>query len=434
MHARIKPPHDRKDKPSAATALLRHNLRKMHRFKSSLQFLKFRPLSSSAYNCPKLFSSQTPLQSAGPMACLLKTRSVIRFKGPETIKFLQGLVTNDVRSLDEPESAAENTFTPNMPVCVAPPVYAAMLTPQGRFLYDFFLYRAPRTDEKLDRTGSGPGPDPGELEIFADVDGSVMDELLPTLKRYRLRSKVEIENVAEDFSCWQRFGGNLPEKSSSLEESEGDSVGWGGNVDLTGVSASRGSALGWQWNKDPRLACLGYRGIFPSNATPPLVEADKETDEGNFLLWRLEKGVAEGSTEIPKGEAIPLEYNLAGLNAISFDKGCYIGQELIARTHHRGVIRKRLIPLRFLHEGGKEVEQKVAPGSEVIDSTSQKKVGTVTTAIGSRGLGLLRLEEAFKGSGSLSIKGQEDVNIETIRPKWWPSEWFLDHQQQSAAA
>ncbi|KAL0329637.1 UNVERIFIED_CONTAM: putative transferase, mitochondrial [Sesamum radiatum] len=368
------------------------------------------------------------------MACLLKTRSVIRFKGPETIKFLQGLVTNDVRSLDEPEPAAENTFTPNMPVCVAPPVYAAMLTPQGRFLYDFFLYRAPRTDEKLDRTGSGPGPDPGELEIFADVDGSVMDELLPTLKRYRLRCKVEIENVAEDFSCWQRFGGNLPEKSSSLEESEGDSVGWGGNVDLTGVSASRGSALGWQWNKDPRLACLGYRGIFPCNATPPLVEADKETDEGNFLLWRLEKGVAEGSTEIPKGEAIPLEYNLAGLNAISFDKGCYIGQELIARTHHRGVIRKRLIPLRFLHEGGKEVEQKVAPGSEVIDSTSQKKVGTVTTAIGSRGLGLLRLEEAFKGSGSLSIKGQEDVNIETIRPKWWPSEWFLDHQQQSAAA
>ncbi|KAL0312763.1 UNVERIFIED_CONTAM: putative transferase, mitochondrial [Sesamum radiatum] len=395
----------------------------MHRFKSSLQFLKFRPLSSSSCKCRKLFSTQTPLQSAGPMACLLKTRSVIRFKGSETIKFLQGLVTNDVRSLDEPEPAAENTFTPNMPVSVSPPVYAAMLTPQGRFLYDFFLYRAPRTDEKLDRTGSGPGPHPGELEIFADVDVSVMDELLATLKRYRLRSKVDIENVAEDFSCWQRFGGNLPEKSSSLEESEGDSVGWGGNVDLTGVSASRGSSLGWQWNKDPRLACLA-----------PLVEADKETDEGNFLLWRLEKGVAEGSTEIPKGEAIPLEYNLAGLNAISFDKGCYIGQELIARTHHRGVIRKRLTPLRFLHEGGKEVEQKVAPGSEVIDSTSQKKVGTVTTALGSRGLGLLRLEEAFKGSGSLTIKGQEDVNIETIRPKWWPSEWFLDHQQQSAAA
>lgn len=53
------------------------------------------------------------------------------------------------------------------------------------------------------------------------------------------------------------------------------------------------------------------------------------------------------------GEAIPLEYNLEGLNAISFDKGCYVGQELIARTHNRGVIRKRLLPLKFLSNAGK---------------------------------------------------------------------------------
>ncbi|PIN05732.1 Transcription factor, component of CCR4 transcriptional complex [Handroanthus impetiginosus] len=400
----------------------------MHGFKSYLQFLK-----SSSCNCSRLFSTQAPLQSAGPMACLLKTRSVIRFKGPETIKFLQGLLTNDVRSLGDPETLAENSITPNMLVAGTQPVYAAMLTPQGRFLCDLFLYRPPRPDEKLDRTGSGPGPDPGDLEIYADVDKSVMDELLAILKRYRLRSKVEIENVAEDFSCWQSFGGELAEKSSSVEDSEADTVGWGGTVDRSGVSASGGNSLGWRWIKDPRLACLGYRGIFPTNATPPLVEADNETDEGNFLLWRLEKGVAEGSTEIPKGEAIPLEYNLAGLNAISFDKGCYVGQELIARTHHRGVIRKRLIPLRFLNKSGEELVQKVSPGSEVINAKS-KKAGTVTTAVGSRGLGLIRLDDAFKGMGSLTITGQEDVKVETIRPKWWPSEWFLDNQQQSAAA
>lgn len=52
------------------------------------------------------------------------------------------------------------------------------------------------------------------------------------------------------------------------------------------------------------------------------------------------------------GEAVPLEYNLVALNAISFDKGCYVGQELVARTHHRGVIRKRLLPLRFLNDCG----------------------------------------------------------------------------------
>lgn len=52
------------------------------------------------------------------------------------------------------------------------------------------------------------------------------------------------------------------------------------------------------------------------------------------------------------GDAIPLEYNFAGLNAISFDKGCYVGQELIARTHHRGVIRKRLTPFKLVDADG----------------------------------------------------------------------------------
>ncbi|XP_042030335.1 putative transferase At4g12130, mitochondrial isoform X2 [Salvia splendens] len=341
----------------------------------------------------KFFSTQPNLHSTSPTACLLKNRSIIRFSGPETIKFLQGLLTNDVRSFEDPQTAAS-------------PVYAAMLTPQGRFLYDFFLYRPPR-------------PDPGELEVYADVDGSVVDELLAALKKYRLRSKVDIENVGEEFSCWQRFGRGL----------ELDSVGWGGIVDQSGVSSSQGTNIGWNWHNDPRLACLGYRGIFPSNATPPLVEEDKETDERNFLLWRLEKGVAEGSSEIPKGEAIPLEYNLVGLNAISFDKGCYVGQELVARTHHRGVIRKRLIPVRFLSGSGKEVEQQVSPGSEVISNASKKKAGTVTAALGSRGLALIRLEEAFKETGALTINGREDIKVETIRPKWWLPEWFL-HQQQ----
>lgn len=63
----------------------------------------------------------------------------------------------------------------------------------------------------------------------------------------------------------------------------------------------------------------------------------------------------------PPGEAIPLEFNLAGLNAISFEKGCYVGQELVARTHHRGVIRKRVMPVDFVQEDGKgEVTQVLA--------------------------------------------------------------------------
>ncbi|KAI3710971.1 hypothetical protein L2E82_40771 [Cichorium intybus] len=397
--------------------------------KPSIQFI--RPI----FKINHLSSQKLHLDDVGPMASLLKTRSVVRFRGPDTIKFLQGLLTNDIRKFGEPVGDEKSSLvTPNVPASSARSMYAAMLTPQGRFLYDMFLYEPPRTDEKLDRSGSRPGPEYDEVELLADVDCSVLDELVETLKKYRLRSKVDIENVGESFSCWQRYGVDLHKRQpSSLEDPQSASVGWGGAIDPTGSTSSQGNSTGWQWHKDPRLDCLGFRGIFPSNTTPPMVEANTETEEENYLVWRLEKGVAEGSIEIPKGEAIPLEYNLAGLNAISFDKGCYIGQELIARSHHRGVIRKRLIPIKFLNESGNEVSQKVAPNSEVMAVKSGKKAGMVTTAVGSRGLGLLRLEEAFKGSENLVIKGEEDVRVEAVRPEWWPREWFLEHEPHQAA-
>ncbi|KAL6979688.1 hypothetical protein U1Q18_021345 [Sarracenia purpurea var. burkii] len=274
----------------------------MQRFKPSLKFPKSISYSYSRTHhrtTSRHFSTQ---HTHLPMASLLKTRAVVRFRGPDTVKFLQGLLTNDVRKFAEPLVEKTSTVpTPNLPAVSTSPLYAAVLTPQGRFLYDLFIYRPSRSDQMLNKSGSGPGPRPEELELYADVDSSVLDELLETMKKYRLRSKVDIENVAEAFSCWQRYGRNLIEKSSSTEELDAASVGWGAAVDQSGVLASQGNDLGWQWHKDPRLDCLGFRGIFPSNTAPPLVEADKETDENNYHLWRLEKGIAEGSTEIPKG-------------------------------------------------------------------------------------------------------------------------------------
>ncbi|PKI59557.1 hypothetical protein CRG98_020085 [Punica granatum] len=397
----------------------------MRRVKPSVLFPKFSPCSY----IPRRRNHDHSLDDVGSMASRLRSRSrsVVRFSGPDTLKFLQGLLTNDVRRFGEPVSEAERTSnvpTPNVSFATTPPVYAALLTPQGRFLYDFFLYKPSRPEERLDSTGSGPGSDrDGEFELFADVDSHALDEILQTLKRYRLRSKVDIENLAKDFSCWQRFGGNLSSKSTPGEEPEAAGIGWGSGTDCAGMSASQGNERGWQWFKDPRLDILGYRGIFPSGTEPPLVEADKETDEENYLLWRLEKG-----------EAIPLEYNLEGLNAISFDKGCYVGQELIARTHHRGVIRKRLLPLKFLNETGKEVDLRVAPGSEVLNTDTGKKIGTIMIALACRGLGLLRLEEALRRPSSLTIQGQENVKVEAVRPDWWPLEWYQENQQNSAVA
>lgn len=73
--------------------------------------------------------------------------------------------------------------TPNLPASSARSLYAALLTPQGRFLYDMFLYEPPRTDEKLDPSGSRPGPEQDEVVLLADVDCSVLDELVETLKK-----------------------------------------------------------------------------------------------------------------------------------------------------------------------------------------------------------------------------------------------------------
>ncbi|XP_074583906.1 putative transferase At4g12130, mitochondrial [Curcuma longa] len=386
------------------------------------------------------------LDESGPLACRLESRSVVRFRGPDTLKFLQGLLTNDVRRLgaaDPPGSGGSSSDTSdsyiptqNLDFRSPPPLYAALLTPQGRFLYDLFLYRPPRADEKLNQTGSGPGSDDsGEpFTLMADVDSAFLDELLDCFKKYRLRSKVEIDNVAKEYSCWQQFGSNHLTKVPSAQEPEAASVGWGKGIDHAAISSTQGNDVGWQWFKDPRLDCLGFRGIFPSNSIPPLVEADKEVGEQHYLIWRYQKGIPEGSSEIPKGEAVPLEYNLVGLNAISFDKGCYVGQELVARTHHRGVIRKRLFPLKFLNDKGEDLQQAVPSNSEIKDGESNKKVGAVTAALGCHGLGLVRLEEALKQSSNLCIKDKEEVRVKIIKPDWWPTEWTQLEEQRSAAA
>lgn len=99
---------------------------------------------------------------------------------------------------------------------------------------------------------------------------------------------------------------------------------------------------------DPRLPDLGQRVILPADHQPDGTPVPDEV----YTERRFRLGVAEGSSEIPSGAALPLEYNLDALNGVSFSKGCYVGQELTARTHFQGVIRKRLMPLRLLGGAG----------------------------------------------------------------------------------
>eukprot|EP00249_Psilotum_nudum_P015127 c25179_g1_i2 orf=110-1387(+) len=377
-------------------------------------------------------SGPTALANRGPYASRLRSRGIVSFSGSDVFRFLQGLVTNDVmRFAADVPAVMTPQPTRNQAAAFVPPLYTSVLNPQGRFLFDMFLYKPVNSAEKLNYSGSGSGRDDVPA-LVADVDATTLDELVTHLKRYRLRAQVEIENSSQELSAWQLFGGDSGNDNAVEEDIVGGgSIGWGGVRDPAGHVSAESDRMGWRWYKDPRLQVLGFRGVFPSDTVPPLVEAGKEVDEEYYLLWRLEQGVAEGCVEILKGEAIPLEYNLVGLNAINFDKGCYIGQELVARTHHLGVIRKRLMPVNFVDEDGKEVQQAVAPGSEIIDVGSGKKVGSVTTALGSRGLGLIRLEATHKSTSSLVIKYSEKVYAKVIRPKWWPPEW--GHEEAKVA-
>ncbi|KAJ0039843.1 hypothetical protein Pint_28678 [Pistacia integerrima] len=106
----------------------------------------------------------------------------------EVLRETDRLLTNDVLKFGEPPGEREKTSTlptPNLPYESASPVYAALLTPQGRFLYDLFLYSLPRPDEKLNQSGSGPASNKGygSVDVFADVDGSLLDELLQTFEK-----------------------------------------------------------------------------------------------------------------------------------------------------------------------------------------------------------------------------------------------------------
>ncbi|XP_024538585.1 putative transferase At4g12130, mitochondrial [Selaginella moellendorffii] len=291
----------------------------------------------------------TLLAEKGPFACKLSSRAVIGFEGEDVIKFLQGLTTNNMNKLEQDSPTRLPHPTLNQPAVVQPPLYTAILNPQGRFLFDMVVFKPVQSTEKLDRSGTGPGSEKSAPKLVADVDAESVSDL------HKLRAKISFSDMSKELAVWQRFGGAL--------ECEGDnegSVGWGAGRDVAGNTSASSNVQGWRWHKDPRTGCLGFRA--------PLIDADQEVDEQYYLLWRLEQGIPEGPAEI------------------------------------RG-----------------EIGEAVSHGAEIVDAESSKKMGTVTTALGSRGFALVRLEAVSK---PLSIGGgMASIQVKVLRPKWWLHQW-----------
>ncbi len=236
----------------------------------------------------------------------LPGRAVIEISGEDRVAFLQGLVSNDV-AVAAPGRA----------------VWAAMLSPQGKWLADFFILSD------------------GE-RLLLDCEAAQAPGLAQKLSRFRLRSKVAVQVVPLHVYA-----------------------AWDGRPDVPGVVAP-----------DPRLLDAGWRVLADS-------ELPTNADAAEWDLHRLALGLPDGSRDLEADKTVLLEAGFDELGGLSWTKGCYMGQELTARTKYRGLLKRRLVPVRV--EGPLP-----EPGTPVL--RDGKEVGAMRSGRGSRGLAVLRLE------------------------------------------
>jgi tRNA-modifying protein YgfZ len=252
-------------------------------------------------------------------AAFLADRGVVSVSGADAAGFLQGLLTNDVEKLAPGEAR-----------------YAALLTPQGKILFDMIVARA---------------PDAGGPVFLIDCGAAQAADLAKRLGFYKLRAKVAI-----------------------ADESATRAVAafWGGEPE-----AIEGGLL----YADPRDPRLGWRAILP------WPKADALGSEHVNEYERLRVGVVapKGGVDFAYGDAFPHDVNFDLLGGVDFDKGCYVGQEVVSRMKHRGTARKRIV--RVMLAGPPP-----APGAPVMDR--ELAVGTLGSSSGREALALLRLDRA----------------------------------------
>lgn len=288
---------------------------------------------------------------------VLEDRGVLAISGDDARTFLQGLISNDINKVSATRA-----------------IHAALLTPQGKYLHDFFVAEAPN----------------GKLLI--DCERARLEDLAKRLKLYKLRAKVTIEDQSQQWRVAALPGGA---GSAALGPDAGAAAATDGGVLFT----------------DPRLAALGARAILPTEDAEATLSG-LGLSAGNraaYDILRLSLGVPDGSRDLIVDKSILLESGFDELNGIDWKKGCYMGQELTARTKYRGLVRKRLLPVEIegdLPETGTPV---TLDGKEVGEVRS-----TVTDGSGGRGLAMIRLEHLDAG-GPFEAAG---ARITPRKPDW----------------
>lgn len=271
------------------------------------------------------------------MYTLLNNRSIYRIAGEDRVKFLQGLLSNDITKINNNN-----------------PIYACMLTAQGKYFADFFLICK-------------------EEEILFDIPSLRQNEILKKLNMYKLRSAVTISKCLD----YQPI--------AILEEKIID------NLNKSVIF------------KDPRSDELGMRGFIHNEDIASLLHAFVE-DKKAYDKLRIDNFIPEGDKDLIPEKSFLAEYGLDSLNAIDYNKGCYVGQELVARTHYLGQVRKQIVK-------AKAKNNLPALGTEIY--AGEQKLGIVCSSVDNKGLALIRTEDVMELSPETKIIAG-DLEIELI--------------------
>jgi folate-binding protein YgfZ len=271
-------------------------------------------------------------------AAFLPDRGVLKVSGEDGRNFLNGLVTTDLTRLE----AGEGRF-------------GALLTPQGKIVADFLITEASASE------GGG---------LLIDCPRALADELAKKLGFYKLRAKVTVENLSDRL---------------------GVIAAWDGDLALPTESSFA----------DPRKKRLGWR-IFVSQEEAQAIARQigaELVDSEHYEAHRIACGVPRGGLDFMYGDAFPHETNMDRLHGVDFDKGCYVGQEVVSRMQHRGTARTRIV--RVTLEGPRP-----EPGTAIL--AGDKPVGTMGSAAERRGLALIRTDrvaDAISAGLSLTAGG-----------------------------
>ena len=287
----------------------------------------------------------------------LESRAVLSVGGEDRTNFLQGLISNDIGQVSSDRA-----------------IWAALLTPQGKYLHDFFVFELNST-------------------YYLDCEAQRIMDLGQRLSRYKLRSMVDL-GIDESFVVIALIGDNVA-RPFGLDVEAGCAKLLAGGIAFV----------------DPRLAAAGVRAIVPrASAAQVLGELGFEKGAAeDYERLRLQLGLPDGSRDLIVEKSVLLESNFEELHGLDWDKGCYMGQELTARTKYRGLARRRLMPVTI--DGPLP-----NPGTPIL--AGDRAAGEMRSAFDGIGLALLRLDRIEKSEEEGLELMAGTARIKPQKPDW----------------